>query len=264
MKKTFETAAVALLCLSAAAGCHSNTGDNASRDADAVSSPGNRPALHAILRWERLYDGKHMARVNYAVLEDACKASGKLVHGLAPEEVQKLDAGRVEIWQDARGAYGQQRTWDYVAEQRADGGCVIKLEEKLDHESRSFRELDGTPIEIAPVDPAEVVATAKLLGFTRVGESQVKGQPCTRWRSKNHEECVWSGGLDIGMSDAPTDSLCTTLGPMAYLAGLPLESRHGPQGPGCNLELVTMTVGKGLLPEVGRAMAELDAPATAD
>jgi hypothetical protein len=66
------------------------------------------------------------------------------------------------------------------------------------------------------------------------------------------------------MSDAPTDSVCTTLGPMAYLAGLPLESRHGPQGPGCNLELVTMTVGKGLLPEVGRAMAELDAPATAD
>ncbi len=261
MKKTFATVTVALICLFAAAGCHSNTAENASHEAGAVSGPANRPALHATLRWERLYDGKHMARWNYAVLEEGCRAGGHLVRGLTPGEVQKLDTGTVELWRDDRGAYGRERTWRHVLEERTDGDCVIRLEEQLDEGSRSFREIDGTPIEISPVDPSDVALAGKLSGFTRIGESQIKGQPCTRWRSKNHEECVWSGGLGIGMSDAPTDSLCTTQGPMAYLTGLPLESRHGSQGPGCNLELETMTVGKGLLPEVGRAMAELGAPA---
>lgn len=263
MNKPFATVAAALICLAAAAGCHSSAGEEAPDHAGKADVEANRPALHATLRWERLYDGKHMARLNYAVLEEGCKAGGHLVRGLTPGEVQKLDTGTVELWQDDHGAYGRQRTWRRVLEERTDGDCVIRLEEQLQEESRSFREIDGTPIEISPVDPSDVALAGKLSGFTRIGESQVKGQPCTRWRSKNHEVCVWSGGLDIGMSDGPVDSLCAgELGPMAYLKGLPLESKHGPQGPGCNLELETMSVGKGLLPEVGRAMAELDAPAT--
>lgn len=264
MNKTFATATAAVIFLSAAAGCHSGTGEDVSGGAGVAEVAANRPALHATLQWERLYNGKNVPRENYATLVQHCKDAGWPMQELAPADVQKLGKGMVELWQDARGAYGRQTVWDLTVVDAGERNCVAKLKETVSDESQSFRELDGTPIEIAPVDSAEVVATAKLLGFTRVGESQVKGQPCTRWRSKNHEECVWSGGLDIGMSDAPTDSLCTTLGPMAYLAGLPLESRHGSQGPGCNLELVTMTVGKGLLPEVGRAMAELDAPATAD
>ena len=67
------------------------------------------------------------------------------------------------------------------------------------------------------------------------------------------------------MSDGPVDSLCAgELGPMAYLKGLALESKHGPQGPGCNLELETMTVGKGQLPEVGLAMAKHNTTAAED
>ena len=260
MNKT-TAATAAALSFFAAAGCHSSAGEQTSGEVGAATA---RPTLHATLRWERLYDGKHMARWNYAVLEEGCKASGRLVRGLAADEVQKLDTGVVELWQDDRGAYGRQRTWRRVLEEGPDGGCVIRLEEQLQEESRRFREIDGTPIEISPVDPSDVALGAKLLGFTRVGESQVKGQPCTRWRSKHHEECVWSGGLGIGISDAPTNSLCITLGPMAYLKGLPLESKHGPQGAGCNLELETMTVGKGLLPEVGLAMAKLDTPAAED
>lgn len=264
MNKTIAATAAAL-CLFASAGCHSSAAEDTAAEAGAGSAAANRRAVHATLRWERLYDGKHMARWNYAVLEEGCKASGRLVRGLAPGEVQKLDTGAVELWRDDRGAYGRQRTWRHVLEERTDGGCVIRLEEQVQEESQSFREIDGTPIEISPVDPSDVALAAKLLGFTRVGESQVKGQPCTRWRSKNHEECVWSGGLDIGMDDGPVDSLCAgELGPMAYLKGLPLESKHGPRGPGCNLELETMTVGKGQLPEVGLAMAKLNTPATED
>lgn len=262
MKTTLATAAAVLIGLSAAAGCHSSAGQDTPGAAGAAAS---RPTFHATLQWERLNDGKHMARENYAVLEDACKASGKLVRGLAPDEVDKLDTGRVDIWQDARGAYGRQRTWDYVAEQRPDGSCVIRLEESVDDGSQSFRELDGAAMDIPPVDATEVAEMAKLQGFTRVGESQVKGQPCTRWRSDNQEVCSWSGGMAAGISNGPADSPCAgELGPMAYLSPLPLQSRQGAQGLGCNLELVTMTVGKGLLPEVGRAMAELDAAGTGD
>lgn len=264
MNKTIAATAAAL-CFFASAGCHSSAGEDTAGEAGAGNAAANRRAVHATLRWERLYDGKHMARLNYAVLEDACKASGRLVRGLAADEVQKLDTGVVELWRDDRGAYGRQRTWRRVLEERPDGGCVIRLEEQLQEESQSFRELDGTAMDIPLVDPSDVELAAKLLGFTRMGESQVKGQPCTRWRSKSHEVCVWSGGLDIGMSDGPVDSLCAgELGPVAYLKGLPLESKHGPQGSGCNLELETMTVGKGLLPEVGLAMAKLDTPAAED
>lgn len=261
MNKPFATATVALICLFAAAGCHSSAGEDVPDHAGKADVEANRPALHVTLQWERLYDGKNVPRENYATLVQDCKAAGWPVQELAAADVQKLGKGFVELWQDARGAYGRQTVWDFTVVDTDEPSCVVNLKETVGHESRSFREIDGTPIEISPVDPSDVALEAKLLGFTRIGESQVKGQPCTRWRSRDHEECVWSGGLGIGMSDAPTDSLCTTLGPMAYLKGLPLESMHGPRGAGCNLELETMSVGKGLLPEVGRAMAELDAPA---
>jgi hypothetical protein len=260
MNRTFATAGIVLACLSAAVGCQPATSATT-----AAGTAAQQPALHVVLRWERVSDGKFIRRQDYAVHVQNCKAAGWPVQELAPDEIQKLDTGTVEIWRDARGAYGRQTSWNWKLLDQDGPGCKIKLEETVDEEERDDRDLDWSEVAIGPAEQEEEEAFARQQrGFERVGPAQVKGQPCTRWRSKHHEECVWSGGLGIGISDAPTDSLCITLGPMAYLKGLPLESKQGRQGRGCNLELETMSVGKGLLPEVGRAMAELDASAKGD
>lgn len=255
MNRNLAITGITFACLAVAAGCQPAAGETGAQGPEAKP-----PALHVVLRWELVRDGKNVARENYAALEEACKASGHLVQGLTPDEVQKLGTGKEEIWQDARGAYGRQTTWKATVLEGS--GCRVKLEETINEADRDYRDRDWSTMAIGPTDRAEEEAFARQqLGFERVGTGQVKGQPCTRWRSKDHEDCVWSGGLDIGMGDGPADSLCLSSGPLAYLKTLPLESRHGPKGPGCHLELETMTVGKGLLPEVGRAMAELGAPA---
>lgn len=262
MTTTFrsQVQGIVLPCMFAMVGCQP-----AADASNAVGATSSRPALHVVLRWERVSEGRNARREDYAVALQSCRVAGWPVQELSADDIGKLDTGRVEIWQDARGAYGQQRTWNLTMENNDQARCLFTVEETLTDGSQSFRELDGAAMDIPPVDATEVASMAKLLGFTRVGESQVNGQPCTRWRNQSHEVCSWSGGMAAGVSNGPVDSLCAgQLGPMAYLSPLPLQSRHGTHGTGCNLELVTMTVGKGLLPEVGRAMAELDAPAKED
>lgn len=249
-----STTALAVACLLVTAGCHSAaTPDDAVRMDDSRKSPAI-PALHAVVQWEQVTDGKNIARENYLLLMQHCKAAGWPTKELGPDEVQKLGTGVVEIWRDARGAYGRQTTWKLGVMDRsaaiADKGvCLAKLEKSTVEGDDDYTGLDWSDAAITD-SAVEQDAQARMMGFERVGAAQVKGQPCTRWRSKSHEVCTWSAGKETGIEDGPVDSLCVTeAGPMSYLSPMPLESRQIAEGTGCNLQLQSMTVGKGLLPE---------------
>ncbi len=131
------------------------------------------------------------------------------------------------------------------------GICLAKLEEEVVEGGGDYRGRDAP--DSAP-SGAEQDAQAKALGFQRIGESQVKGQPCTRWRSHDHEVCEWSGGRDWGFDDGPAQPGCATQGPMDYLNPIPLEAKPADGASGCIVQLQSMTVSKGQLPEVERAL----------
>lgn len=251
MNRNYLSIAMLVACLSAATGCHS-----AATPDDGKGSP-TIPAIHAVMQWERIVNGKNIPREDYLLLMENCKAAGWPTKELAEEEVQKLGTGKVEIWRDAHGAYGRQTTWklgvvDPGSAHDGKGVCLAKLEETIDEEDDDYSGGDWSDVA---VDQAEVASMARIKGFEQVGAAHVGGQPCTRWRSKDYEACSWSGGLGTGIEDGPADSLCITqAGPMSYLNPIPLESRQGAQGTGCNLRLQSMTVSKGLLPEVARAL----------
>lgn len=251
MNRQYAVIAIVWACLSATASCHSAAPDDETRVGESQDSP----AIHAVMRWERVLNGKNVPREDYSLLMESCKAAGWPTKELTLEDIQKLGTGKVEIWRDVRGAYGRQTTWELGAMDPAaldgKGACLAKLEEDIVEEDDDYTGRDGLG---AAISKTEQDAEAKILGFERVGAAQIKGQPCTRWRSKGHEVCTWSTGASAGIDDGPVDSLCITQGPMAYLNPMPLESKQGAEGAGCNLQLQSMTVSKGLLPEVAGAL----------
>lgn len=260
MKKNYASMAIAMACLSAAAGCHSAATPDAGVSVDGGKGSAAIPAIHAVLQWERVVNGKNVPREDYFLIMEHCKAAGWPTKELAPEEIQKLGTGKVEIWKDARGAYGRQTTWKLGTTGPSSAPdekdvCLAELEEIIDEGDDDYTGDDWSDVAIGEVERKDGEALAKIKGFEQVGPAQVRGQPCTRWRSKDYEVCSWSGGLGMGVEDGPADSLCITQGPMAYLNPMPLESKQGSQGVGCNLQLQSMTVSKGLLPEVTRALA---------
>lgn len=245
-------AAMALLGVSAAAGCHSSTGQDGSK----TDSDADHPAIHAALRWERVTQGRNQAREEYASRIENCKAAGWPVKELTQDEIAKLDTGEVELWVDARGAYGKETSWklgvmDAQAALDDKGVCMAKLEETVTEGDDDFSGSEG-PAEAAV--PAEQEAQAKVLGFQRMGVAQVGGQPCMRWRGKDEEVCEWSGGRAWGFDDGPVQTGCATQGPMDYLNPIPLEAKPVDGASGCIVQLKTMTVSKGSLPQVERAL----------
>lgn len=254
-----RAAAIALTftCLSVAAGCHSATGSS-----DASTGTGHdHPAIQATLRWEQVRDGRNFAREEYANRIANCRAAGWPVKELTPDEVGKLGTGQVELWVDARGAYARETSWklgvmDKQAALDDKGVCMARLEEVIaegndDYSGRG--EADEAP------GPAEQDEQARALGYQRIGIAQVGGQPCMRWRGKDQEVCEWSAGRAWGFDDGPAQTGCETQGPMDYLNPIPLEAKPAEGASGCIVQLQSMTVSKGLLPEVARA---LDATAT--
>lgn len=245
--------ALALGGLSVATGCHSSTG---SGDEIKTDDRGDHPAIHAALRWERVTEGKNSARDEYASRIDNCKAAGWPVKELTPEEIGKLDTGEVELWVDGRGAYAKETTWklgvmDTQAALEDKGVCMAKLEETVTEGDDDFSGRDG-PADT--IDPAEQDAQAKALGFQRIGMAQVGGQPCMRWRGKGQEVCEWSAGRAWGFDDGPAETGCATQGPMDYLNPIPLEAKPANGTSGCIVQLRSMTISKGQLLEVERAL----------
>jgi hypothetical protein len=243
-------------CLSFSTGCHSAT------ESEADDSRGNKeyPAIHATWLWEQVTGGKNLAREAYAMRMENCKAAGWPVKELTPDEITKLDTGKVELWVDARGAYGRETAWklgvmDKSAALNDKGVCLAKLEEEIVEGDDDYRDRDAP--DAAP-GGVEQDAQAKALGFQRISESQVKGQPCTRWRSNDHEVCEWSGGRAWGFDDGPARPGCATQGPMDYLNPMPLEAKPAEGASGCTVRLQSMTVSKGQLPEVERALGVTD------
>lgn len=252
-------AALTLACLSVAAGCHSATGP--SDAADGAGSDNGRPSIQATLRWEEVKDGRNSAREEYASRMANCKAAGWPVKELGPDEIGKLGTGQVELWIDARGAYARETSWklgvmDLQAATEDKGVCMARLEEVVAEGNDDYR--DRGEADEAP-GSAEQDEQAKVLGFQRIGVAQVGGQPCMRWRSQDQEVCEWSGGRAWGIDDGPARTGCATQGPMDYLNPIPLQAKPAEGASGCIVQLQSMTVSKGLLPEVARA---LDATAT--
>lgn len=243
-----------LACLTAAAGCHS-----AADASDASAGTGDskdHPAIQVTLRWEQVTNGRNFAREEYASRIANCKTAGWPVKELSPDEIGKLGTGQVELWVDARGAYARETSWklgvmDKQAALEDKGVCMARLEEVIaegndDYSGRG--EADAAPGQ------AEQEAQAKALGFQRIGVAQVGGQPCMRWRGKDQEVCEWSAGRAWGIDDGPAQTGCATQGPMDYLNPIPLEAKPAEGASGCIVQLQSMTVGKGLLPQVERAL----------
>jgi hypothetical protein len=245
--------ALALAALSIASGCHSSTTPAvAAKPGDG----GDHPAISVVLRWERVNKGRNFARDEYASRIDNCKAAGWPVKELSPDEIAKLDTGQVELWVDARGAYARETTWtlgvmNTQSALKDKGVCMAKLEEAVTEGDDDF---SGREASTDTIDPAEQEAQAKVLGYERIGMSQVGGQPCMRWRAKEQEVCEWSAGHAWGFDDGPAAIGCETQGPMDYLNPIPLEAKLADGASGCIVQLRSMTVSKGELQEVGRAL----------
>lgn len=260
MNEKHGSIAIAVACLFAAAGCHSAASPDDGVSADGGNSPSAIPAIHAVMHWERVVNGKNALREAYFQLIESCKAGGMPTRELSPEEIQKLDTGTVEIWRDRRGAYGRQTSWEFALEDSSPDShtCLVKLEETVAEGDDDYTDDDWSDVAISKAEQAETEALVKIKGFERLGTAQVRGQPCTRWRKQDYEVCSWSGGLSTGTEDGPADELCVIKdGPMSYLNPLPLESKQGAEGTGCNLQLQSMTISKGLLPEVAQALGAM-------
>jgi hypothetical protein len=254
-RSIYKRIATALVpgALAIAIGCNSST---TPAGADKPSEGGDHPAINVVLRWERVTQGKNFARDEYASRIDNCKAAGWQVLELSADEIGKLDTGIVELWVDARGAYGRETRWalGVMNTQSAledKGVCMAKLEEAVTEGDADFSDRAASTDTI---DPAEQDAQARVLGYERIGMSQVSGQPCMRWRGKEQEVCEWSAGQAWGFEDGPAPTGCATQGPMDYLNPIPLEAKPAERASGCIVQLRSMTVSKGQLPEVGRAL----------
>lgn len=206
------------------------------------------PALHVVLTWEALFSGENLARKNYQVRLDACRGAGQPTQALSAEDEAKLGTGQVEITIDARQQVARQITWTVSGDGHdMQSTCLIKLEQ---HEDQSeIEDPDGMYEAIDASTRVQDRQTVQANGWTLLGETEVKGQPCTRWRNDRQEVCMWSGGLQWGFSETPTDVAgCTVDSAGAYLTSIPLQGQPSQGGSGCRLQVMSFGLSKGLLP----------------
>lgn len=251
---------VATALLAATAGC--NLKAEADDHARTAAKPDlqDLPAVHAVWEWEDSHDGRNAWLENYYSSLNNCKVAGWPVKELSPQEIQELGKGKVEVWNDARGAFGRETTWKMELTDLPGvdtGSCQFSLKETISEDSDDHQystESDYSDPNLP--NAAEQDSFAKVLGFTRVGASTVKGQPCMRWRSEREEICLWSGGKRIVLDDGATHLPCPTLSSMGYIdQQMPLEGKIL-KGSGCNLELKSITVSRGFLKEVDHVLVD--------
>lgn len=205
-------------------------------------------ALHVVLGWESFLSGENLVRKNYRAKLDACRAAGWPTQALSTEDEAKLGRGQVEISINARHQVARQVNWTLgAAGDDRQSVCLIKLEQ---HEEQS--EIEDTDGMYAAIDDSTRIQdrlTAQAGGWTLLGETEVQGQPCTRWQNDRQEVCMWSGGLRWGFSEAPADVAgCTVDDAGAYLTDIPLAGQPPEGGSGCRLQVKSFDLGKGLLP----------------
>ncbi|WP_295463904.1 hypothetical protein [uncultured Pseudomonas sp.] len=206
------------------------------------------PALHVVLTWESLPNGENMVLKNYRAKLDACQGSGWPTRALSAEEEAKLGKGEVDIAIDARRQAARQIQWSFgTAGDDEQSTCLITLDA---HEDQSeIEDKDGIYEAIDDATRNQDRLTYQAAGWTLLGEAEIQGQPCTRWRNERQEVCMWSGGLKWGFSEAPADVAgCTVDGAGDYLTDIPLLGQPSPGGGGCRLQVKTFSLGQGLLP----------------
>jgi len=206
------------------------------------------PALHVVLTWEALFSGENLARKNYRARLDACRGAGQPTQALSAEDEAKLGSGQVEITIDAQHQVARQLTWTAGGDGKdMQSTCLIKLEQ---HEDQSeIEDTDGMYEAIDDSTRSQDRQTYEAGGWRLLGETEVKGQPCTRWRNDRQEVCMWSGGLKWGFSETPADVAgCTVDSAGSYLTSIPLQGQPAEGGSGCRLQVKTFSLGKGLLP----------------
>jgi len=238
------------LLLSCCAACQpAAIGKDAGNSGDAASDGiANLPAVHAVLHWENRLSGDNPETKTYYLNMKTCRDVGWTVHELSPQDVAKLGTGRVEIRIDRRQQRITETHWTLGGGDPATtaGICSPRLIE--DHRVEEAAPGQGyyLPLESDPDGEKKLQAS---LGWTFVGEDQVQGQPCKRWRSDKYEVCTWSGGRQWGFSDAPVNMIaCLDSSGADYLTEIPLAGKPAGDS-GCIVRLESFSLGKGLLPD---------------
>jgi len=206
------------------------------------------PALHVVLTWESFLSGENLVLKNYRAKLEACQGTGWPTQALSAEEEAKLGKGQVDIAIDAHRQVARQIQWTFGAKGDDERStCLITLEA---HEDQGeIEDKDGLYEAIDDATRNQARLTYQAAGWTLLGEAEVQGQPCTRWRNERQEVCMWSGGLKWGFSEAPADVAgCTIDGAGHYLTDIPLLGQPPEGGSGCRLQVKTFSLGKGLLP----------------
>lgn len=220
---------------------------NASSDAASGGDASHRPlpAISATLSWERLDGGSNRVREAYATYIDSCRQAGFPTRELAPDEVDKLGHGQVDIRIDDRHQHVRQTRWEFEQDSASAGpaGCAARLVAHQDEADGSTDPADGMflPTEATPPEHDEG-------GWRYLGTGQVRGQACKRWQKQDQEVCIWSGGTEWGFGDGPLDVAgCAVDSAGSYFSAIPLEG-NPLAGNGCKLMLQAFTIGKGPLP----------------
>lgn len=206
------------------------------------------PALHVVLTWESYLGGENLVHKNYRARLEACQGAGWPTQALSAEEEAKLGRGQVEISIDASHQFARQVSWTFgAAGEDGQSTCLMKLEQ---HEDDSeVEDTDGMYEAIDDSTRAQERLTLQATGWTLLGEAEIQGQPCTRWRNDRQEVCMWARGLQWGFSDSPADvASCSIDVAGSYLTSIPLAGQPPGGGSGCRLQVESFSLGKGLLP----------------
>ncbi|UKE51091.1 hypothetical protein KCU57_01425 [Xanthomonas translucens] len=244
-------ALVCMVSLAFTAGCQSHDAAESNSGEESSSSESGvklLPALHVVLTWESRMGGENWERKNYQAKLDACRSSGMPMRALSAEEEAKLGTGEVEIMIDAHRQFAHQVSWTLgVDGDSAQATCMIKLEQHTD--KSSVEDTSGMYTALDSDARTQERQNVQSIGWKLAGESQIKGQSCTRWQNGKQEVCMWSGGTKWGFSDSPADVAgCTVDGAGNYLQSIPLDAKPLQGGNGCLLQVKSFSLGSGLIP----------------
>lgn len=254
------------LLLSACGAPDDRQQDGAADDSPAEAKPAGMPVIRATLMLEMLDHGRNTAQVNYHKTVEICRAAGAPVKPLAKEQIAKLDTGRIELAVDADHRLVRETTWTWTSPLTPGSLCLFDFQEHVaesfvdarvtgwtgDESDPGWHEMPSQPdaLQVYPIaadQDAEEDAVSRQLGWQLQGAGRELGQACKRWRDRQTEACVWSGGTAWGFSTQPNQYVgCFTADFGEFVTALPLRVEPL-QGNGCRIRLQSMRVGTGAL-----------------
>lgn len=231
---------------------------------DAVSMAAPRielPPLYVDVIEVRLDDGQNVVQKNYLDFLKACQVAGAPIKPLTKSEVALAGTTRYQRWFDVDLEVRRREHWNWITQAGAPlNTCFFELVYKGDRTVITPAQVTSTDLATGEIDtepfppeqsfvpPAyvpepDLVASWRAHGFEGPFNTRVAGQPCTQWVTPLGEKiCLWSGGWQRGISDAPIPMACAP-GPEIVLSSEPDD------GSGCRVTTQSITVGEPLDPD---------------